>query len=61
MFGEEYRSARQGVQICSVLTVVSVVDPTDGRSRVAPSHNELIAVAHVIDWFRASDVELIKI
>jgi hypothetical protein len=41
--------------------VVSIVDSTDGRSRVTTRYDELITVAHVIDWFRASDVELIKI
>jgi hypothetical protein len=41
--------------------VISRVDPTDGRSRVTTSYNELITVAYVIDWFWASDVKLIEI
>jgi hypothetical protein len=41
--------------------VVSIVDSTNGGSRVATRYNELITVAHVIDGFRASNIELIKI
>jgi hypothetical protein len=41
--------------------VVSRVQSTDGRSRVATGYDELIAVAHVVNWFGASDVELIEV
>jgi hypothetical protein len=41
--------------------MVSIVNTTYGRGRVTASYNELIVVAHVVDWLWACDVELIKI
>jgi hypothetical protein len=41
--------------------VVSGVNSTYGWGRVATRYNELVIVAHVVDGFWPSNIELIKI